>query len=1072
MIPVIGQRFGPYEILGKLGGGGMGVVFRAWDERLHREVAIKLLYDDYKMPGIRERFLQEARAASALNHPNICTIFDIGEQNHNPYLVMELLEGETVKDRIARGALSAEEIVRYAMEIADALTAAHAKGIVHRDVKPANIFLVAMPNGKCQAKVLDFGLAKIGLEVRGGRESRSLDLTSAGATVGTLAYMSPEQARGEPLDARSDLFSLGIVLYEMATRQVPFRGATSALMFVQLFSHTPEPVRNWNESIPRELEKIILKLLAKECKKRFQTAEELREALIKVNGRLGRATWLNKSEAAAVPLVRASDPVAWHRGPKRATFQMPDPGSSPGGKMIRPQDGSHASVGVSAMHFLRESALAVDSGEMSAQTRTIHHFLTESKFASVVTLRGISVAEPETHPTRTEYNLDDVDFGVAALESMIEESDVEELIAASSEVSTRTQTRMVVAAGLILAGVVVVALACSGVFRPLVLGPSDHLLLTVVQNKTGDKTLNGTVMQGLEIALSQSRSLNVLGGEAYRAGLRQIAVEGASAEMLPEQRVAQNVGARAYLYGEIRETKAPYTISVDVLKADSNDKVETLEETAANRQEIPAAIGRLAQDIRVELSEDGKAEERLNIPFEREATANVDALHAYAMGEAAREGGRIGEAFAAYRQAVTFDPKFVQAQMRLSWLYSSEKAEVASANAAELARSAAAKTSDKVKLLAQFCYEMNASGNYGRAMEVIREYVARYPLDLDGKKGLARALRLEGNLPDALQAARQGYGENPFDAETYTEAELAMIGMDHYDAALQLEAQAERVGVAKSGTALTAGYLAGKDDVVAAEASLIQDGTATDDAAAQMRYAELYRYGLYLDNVGRTDAGLELWRSAAARAGSVPEFASIQASMLAQGALDRALMESCSVAMELVGEVKDLPKGPIASFNAGMAAALCGDQPYSEKILAGLQQDYPRSTPVMQYYVPQLQAAAEIGVNEPEKALDPLIALETEDQISLAPYLRGIANAALGQMPAAIIDFQTVLDHRGSALTLGNSAFPMAAISLARAHAVNRDKRDSVLAYQRFLALWREADQSQPLTVEALAKSK
>jgi eukaryotic-like serine/threonine-protein kinase len=1074
MIPVIGQRFGPYEILGKLGGGGMGVVFRAWDERLHREVAIKLLYDDYKMPGIRERFLQEARAASALNHPNICTIFDIGEQNHNPYLVMELLEGETVKDRIARGALSAEEIVRYAMEIADALTAAHAKGIVHRDVKPANIFLVAMPNGKCQAKVLDFGLAKIELEVRGGRESRLLDLTSAGATVGTLAYMSPEQARGEPLDARSDLFSLGIVLYEMATRQVPFRGATSALMFVQLFSHTPEPVRNWNESIPRELEKIIFKLLAKECKKRYQTADELRDALMKVNGKLGRASWLSKGEATAVPLVRASDPVAWHRGPKRATFQIPDPGSSPGGRMIRPHDGSHASVGVSAMHFLRESALAVDSGEMPAQTRTVHRFLTESKFASVVTLQGTSVTESETHPTRTEYNVDDVDFEVAALESMVEENEVEELIAASSEVSTRTQTRMVVVAGLILAGVVVVALACSGVFRPLVLGPNDHLLLTVVQNKTGDKALYGTVMQGLEIALNQSRSLNVLGGEAYRAGLRQIAVEGASAEMLPEQRVAQNVGARAYLYGEIRGAKASYTISVDVLKADSNDKVETLEETAANRQEIPAAIGRLAQDIRVELSEDGKAEERLNIPFEREATANVDALHAYAVGEAARESGRIGEAFAAYRQAVTFDPKFVQAQMRLSWLYSSEKAEVASANAAELARSAAAKTSDKVKLLAQFCYEMNASGNYGRAMEVIREYVARYPLDLDGKKGLARALRLEGNLPDALQAARQGYGENPFDAETYTEAELAMIGMDHYDAALQLEAQAERVGVSKSGTALTAGYLTGKEDVVAAEASLIQEeiaGTTRDDAA-QMRYADLYRYGLYLDNAGRTDAGLELWRSSAARAGSVPEFASTQASMLAQGALDRALMESCSVAMELVGEVKDLPKGPIASFNAGMAAALCGDQLYSQKILAGLQQDYPRSTPVMQYYVPQLQAAAEIGVNEPEKALDPLIALETEDQISLAPYLRGMANVALGQMPAAIVDFQTVLDHRGSALTLGSSAFPMAAIGVARAHAVNRDKHDSVLAYQRFLALWREADQNQPLTVEALAKSK
>jgi serine/threonine protein kinase len=141
MIPEIGQRFGPYEILGKLGSGGMGLVFRAWDERLHREVAVKLLQENYKMPGMRERFLQEARAVSGLNHPNICTIFDIGEQNGDPYLVMELLQGETLKDRVARGALSTDEIVRYAVEITDALTVAHSKGIVHRDIKPANIFL-------------------------------------------------------------------------------------------------------------------------------------------------------------------------------------------------------------------------------------------------------------------------------------------------------------------------------------------------------------------------------------------------------------------------------------------------------------------------------------------------------------------------------------------------------------------------------------------------------------------------------------------------------------------------------------------------------------------------------------------------------------------------------------------------------------------------------------------------------------------------------------------------------------------------------------------------------------------
>jgi tetratricopeptide (TPR) repeat protein/tRNA A-37 threonylcarbamoyl transferase component Bud32 len=1079
MIPEVGQRFGPYEILGKLGGGGMGLVFRAWDDRLHREVAVKLLYEDYKMPGMRERFLQEARAASALNHPNICTVFDIGEQDRSPYLVMELLEGETVKDRIDHGALPAEEIVHYAMEIADALIVAHNKGIVHRDIKPANIFLVATPNGKSQAKVLDFGLAKIRLEERGGWELRSRDLTLAGSTVGTLAYMSPEQARGESLDMRSDLFSLGVVLYEMATRQVPFRGATSALMFVQLFSHNPEPIRNWNESIPRELEKVILKLLEKDRKKRFQTAKELHSALVKVSNRLDRGGWFGKGVVPVVPLVRTSDPVARHMGPKRTPSRDHDRGFSSGRAVIRPTrviGGYRDDVEVTAMHFLRESAIAVESGEMPTQPRTVRSVRAEGGSVAVAMRQELTLSRTRTGVTQFEYGLADSDFGRASVAIADEESGVQELIAASSAVGARTQVRMVVAAALIVAGVVVVALVCSGVFRPLVLAPSDHLLLTVIQNKTADKTLDGTVMQGLEIALQQSRSLNVLGGVAYRAGLRQVEVEGdTSTEMVPEQRVAQEVGARAYLYGEIRGAKAHYTISVDVLKADSNDKVETLEETAASREEIPSAIGRLAQDIRAEMSDESKTEKRNSVPLEKEATANVDALHAYAVGEAARQSGRMGDAFVAYRRAAALDPKFVQAQMRLSWLYGLEKAEVASANAAEMARDAAAKTSDKVKLLAQFCYEMNGSGDYDRALEVVREYVARYPLDVDGMKGMARVQRMQGNLPEALHAAQQGYGEDPFDAETYTEAELAMIGMGRYDSALQLEAQAERVGVAPSGNTLTAGYLARKEDIIAAQESAIQGaiaGTAVR-SGAPMSYAELYRYGLYLDNTGRTEASLELWKTAADNASKVPEFASTQASMLAQGALDRALMESCTVALEMVDELKGLPKGPNASFNAGMAAALCGDQPYAEKMIVELQQSYPHSTAVAQYYVTQLQAAADIGVNEPEKALDPLtIALDQYDQMPLTPYLRGMANAALGQMPAAVLDFQTVMDHRGADLTLGSNVYLMAVLGVARAHATTRDKIDSIEAYQRFLQLWGEADQGQPLIIEALAKSK
>jgi serine/threonine protein kinase len=279
MFPEAGQKLGPYEILGELGGGGMARVFRAWDARLHREVAIKVMDDRVAMPGIGERFLREARAASGLNHPNICTVFDIGEQDGSPYLVMELLEGETLKDRIGDTAMPVDEILRYGAEVADALAAAHARGIVHRDIKPANIFLVKKPNGSAQAKVLDFGLAKI--EQLGGEERDfGANLTTVGATVGTVSYMSPEQARGEKLDARSDLFSLGIVMYEMATGSVPFKGVTSALVFVQLLgAKPPESIRTQNGQIPEDLEQVIFKLLAKSPRARFQTATELVDQL-------------------------------------------------------------------------------------------------------------------------------------------------------------------------------------------------------------------------------------------------------------------------------------------------------------------------------------------------------------------------------------------------------------------------------------------------------------------------------------------------------------------------------------------------------------------------------------------------------------------------------------------------------------------------------------------------------------------------------------------------------------------------------------------------------------------------
>jgi eukaryotic-like serine/threonine-protein kinase len=336
-------------------------------------------------------------------------------------------------------------------------------------------------------------------------------------------------------------------------------------------------------------------------------------------------------------------------------------------------------------------------------------------------------------------------------------------------------------------------------------------------------------------------------------------------------------------------------------------------------------------------------------------------------------------------------------------------------------------------------------------------------------KGLAVALRVQGLLPEAWQAAQRGLSEYPFDAEMYAEAELTLIGMNRYDDALQLESQAARVGVMPGGYALTAGYLDGREDIVAARVRAMQDAGVA--GGTEVRLGELYRYGIYLDDAGKMNAGLALWRTAADRAGNVPELVSAQASMLAQGALDRALAENCNVALAMVDEVKNLTKGPVASFDAGMAAALCGDQPYAEKTAEALQQSYPQNTAVTKYYVPELQAAAEIGVNQPEKALDSLVSLRQYDQISLTPYLRGMADAAMGQSRDAIADFQTVVQHRGMAMLLGGDVYPMAELGAARAYRANRDTPDSAAAYQRFLVSWAGADRGQTLMTEALVRT-